>query len=933
MKMKKNTAFNHNTEHRAADTVLVIFSLIVISVFIFLIYKNLNKTFKRTDKAPAVAVIIYKQNIVQRKLVDRAVWDRPVKSSLIYNGDTLRTDEDASAEIRFLDESASIDLGADTMIQIFKPISKKEGSVFVKTGKVSVYTADSEITVNSGNSFFKAKHNSILHTEKKENGFSSFAVEKGGADKLESAENGEKNKTGELYEGLTFSETEGNLQGSPLVMIQPSYSARVFNRDAEGKPFKTVFKWESAFSENEKLIFEISSSPKFKKSVKSFDVTGKNEFALEKEDGIFYWRLYALAKGAEDESSVSGRMEIVPASDPVIIQPALNSVYTYKNEFPRIPFIWKGNKTAVSYIIEIADNGKMENPKIRKTVIAESVSISELGAGKWFWRVTPNYAYEIYGDKREYEVSSFSVERRDKESEIKLVAPQEAADTSDGKTLRFSWKNMQEADKYRLRISNDTGQKDVVFEKVVSTNYFELADSSDIFSEGNYYWSVQGLDKTGAVAGASEVHKFKALDGGIVLRPVFPPDGYTVSENLCGDMRFTWKTNLENSFRLQVSSSKNFSSVFSEVKTSSTGISGIKLKAGQWYWRVVTNLNGQEIKSEPKKLISAPVLPKPELINAEKNIVIVPGKKISFKWKKVYGADYYRVKIRENKPDAEPFFEEPYFTETEMETSFEHVEEGGYIISIQGFTESSRNSSRFYGLTENHYFKCVHLKPVELLYPENGARLNGRQAALNPGVLKWKSVENPTSFELILERAGEVVFKVKNPSGTVKLPPLSAGKYRWRITAFTKNGFDISSKKDFAFTVLPVSPLNAVNFLFPEQNGILDVAFFKDNGSIYFSWNRAGEATHYSVRIYKEGGKTVFKKEIPSSSGGRKITMEFKELSLLSRGTFFIEVKALHRLNDGKLFRGGKVSVRKFIIDLPKAKKVTTDETGVMYGA
>ena len=108
---------------------------------------------------------------------------------------------------------------------------------------------------------------------------------------------------------------------------------------------------------------------------------------------------------------------------------------------------------------------------------------------------------------------------------------------------------------------------------------------------------------------------------------------------------------------------------------------------------------------------------KPELENAKKSIVIVPGRKSKFNWKPVEGADYYQVKLTDRIPGSKPFYEDLYASKTEIEIAMGKFEDGDYILNIQAFANATLTSSRKFGLSQAHGFTAKHLKPVELLKP------------------------------------------------------------------------------------------------------------------------------------------------------------------------------------------------------------------------
>ena len=317
-------------------------------------------------------------------------------------------------------------------------------------------------------------------------------------------------------------------------------------------------------------------------------------------------------------------------------------------------------------------------------------------------------------------------------------------------------------------------------------------------------------------------------------------------------------------------------------------------------------------------------------------VVIHPKKNNTFAWTAVSGADYYQVKITKPGLDSEPLYENLYVTDTDVQMALHSIEDGDYIMSVQGFASASLTSSRRYSYAADKAFMLKHLRPVELVSPAHRAKIGGVDAALNPPLLKWSSVEKPVKSRLVLEKAGQKnsVLSVSDPSFSVKLPPLTAGNYRWRVIAATGDGFDISSLQDNSFTVLPIPPLEKVAFVFPSDGETLGVSFFKSNRSIVFRWKKNEEATHYVIRLYTEKKQKIFEREIAAASASRTggCAFEFTDLAGLSRGIFYAEVEPERRLKDGTLFQRGIVSNRRFVIDLPKAASVETDAPGVLYG-
>ena len=150
---------------------------------------------------------------------------------------------------------------------------------------------------------------------------------------------------------------------------------------------------------------------------------------------------------------------------------------------------------------------------------------------------------------------------------------------------------------------------------------------------------MEGLDKNGERLTSSAHSAFRSRDNEVVLRSLFPPDNYILADTLCLDTRFTWKTNLEGEQRFQVSASEDFSSPVLNVKTQGSGIDGIVLPQGDYFWRVSVKSEFEALETQPKRLTVAPALPPPELVGIGDVVVIHPKKKNTFAWTAGPGAD------------------------------------------------------------------------------------------------------------------------------------------------------------------------------------------------------------------------------------------------------------------------------------------------------
>ena len=960
MKTKKSTKYSPDfVSGVLQDIFVVLFSLAVIGCTAFLLFNNVNKTIERNDKTP-VATVSYKYKSVQRKFLDRSVWDRPVQYSPVYNGDIIRTAPLSEATINFPDQNV-ISVGANTMIQIFKQAQKDETAVQVDEGRISVQTAGAAMAVRSDNASVNVEKDSVLHMQKLETdreadtlgGVLRLSVERGRAALVKTdggfaeADSAAQAQGEILTEGTVVNALSGsgevfapNAEENRFVsVISPAPEMKILNKNADGKPAAVPFKWYSSFADNSELIFETSRSRDFTQNVRRVSVTGLKELTVDEGAGTVYWRLYAAEKGPEDASSDSGKFTVLSAPPPALLEPASDRRYAYKETLPAVRFLWKGNEACSSYVLEAASDPGMKNPAVTKQVSGESISFVLPGDGTWYWRLTPIYAAEDEASRTPTPASVFHIEKQKTFAPIEQFAPGKIADTAEGKSVTFSWKNVREVKKYLVRVAKTEAMNNPVLERSSDINYYELKNAAKALPNGTYYWTVEGLDKNGERLTASAASSFKTRDSEVILRSLFPPDNYVLADTLCLDTRFTWKTNLQGEQRFQVSATPDFSSPLLDIKAQGSGIDGLMLERGDCYWRVAVKSEDETFHTPAKKLNVAPALPRPELIGIGDSVVVRPDAKTTFAWTAVPLADYYQVKITEPGLDSKPLYENLYITGTEVKMALQSIREGRYVIHVQAFAAATVTSSRRYSYAADKTFDLKHLRPVELVSPVRGARISGVDAALKPGTLEWNSVEKPVKSRLVLEKVGKAgsIISVSNPDYTVDLPPLEAGTYRWRVSAATEDGLDISSVRDGTFTVLPIPPLEKPAVSSPEENETFGANFFKTNRSIVFRWKKNADATHYSIKLYNAKNQKIFEREIEANEASAAGTagecaFTFTELAKLSRGTFSADIRAQRRLKNGLLFQDGNASVRHFVIDLPQTKKVETDDTGVLYG-
>jgi hypothetical protein len=134
--------------------------------FFFLFWQDLQFSMKRNDKTP-VAVVYFKHNTAQRRMIDHNIWERLQQASPVYDGDRIRTASDSAAYTVFSD-GTRLDLDENTLVQVFT--HKGSDHVQFIDGRISVTTsstsADFSVAAGDRSVYFLKKTSAVLHSDR-----------------------------------------------------------------------------------------------------------------------------------------------------------------------------------------------------------------------------------------------------------------------------------------------------------------------------------------------------------------------------------------------------------------------------------------------------------------------------------------------------------------------------------------------------------------------------------------------------------------------------------------------------------------------------------------------------------------------------------------------------------------------------------------------
>lgn len=148
----------------AGDILLTVICLIGMAIALYLFWDDLNVSLAKQDEAP-IAVVYFKQNTVQRRLVDRNLWERVQTSALVYEGDRIRTSEMSEAVTVFAD-GTEIEIHENTLIQIYTQKEKAaidfiSGAITASASGVEDESAVSQLVIKTGDKVVELNSGSV----------------------------------------------------------------------------------------------------------------------------------------------------------------------------------------------------------------------------------------------------------------------------------------------------------------------------------------------------------------------------------------------------------------------------------------------------------------------------------------------------------------------------------------------------------------------------------------------------------------------------------------------------------------------------------------------------------------------------------------------------------------------------------------------------
>ena len=860
-----------------------------------------------------IGTVYWVERTAQRLSAGHVQWERMERFAPVYNGDLISTAPFSELKINFINNE-TLECSENSVIRIHYKIDEIPQFEILK-GDIKVYSSRYGLTVNILENMLTAQTN-ILKTELAPNTSAGINVQEDLTLRIFQG-SGVLSYGGEfrnLTAGQAVRTGKSSFQPAELavMMLSPRDGTSILRTTPEEQFVK--FQWQGADTsgnQDSENGIRLEIYPASDTDNPAADWYGRNtdstEIALA--EGFYIWNLY---RGETYEILDSGKLDIINITRPLALSPADGSAETILAGKQNLNFYWAMPEEAEAVLLEVADNPEMNQPRIRQLINGiggtfGSHIASEIGPGKWYWRVHPIYPGGVSG-----------------------------------------------GDNILSQMTGNHG-----FWRIRPANTDVMAD--DRPSPVNSF--------TVTEAAASPARTLVSLIANTVAgyspQITFPADSYTLETDRTPDLLFIWKNPVLFNARFQIAERSDFAgSLIMDEQVFGSSIRGIFLEAGSYYWRVIGSGPGGRGESRPVRLVVEPSLKAPVLVSPadEESILIETGRTLSFSWQKPFYADYYMYRLFLEGRSA-PLTEINFLENTSIQVTFDPNTSGNFLWTVQGFTSATESTTVRSGLISTGRFTInprtalvengnvvwsvprienIEIRqgevqaPITLLSPVSGSSIPGMEALRSPPYARWTTLEPIRNAQLLISSttnpsgdSGVIKVDASAGSGFVRFPSLEAGIWYWIIQGDTIDMRGAVPGSISWFRVLPIPQLPAPLPILPEINSVIGIEQLTRDRNITFIWAEVEQANAYVFSLFLDGTTPV---RLVNTNPQTASSYIFDDLVRLGEGNYYWQVEAVFRNENGVLEQRGIIENHAFSIQIERSTGLQTQSQGTLWG-
>jgi len=611
------------------DRVFVFIILAVVSAASILLYNELNSRLS-AEGLREIGTVTYRFKKAERKYKKQVVWKDIDQHEPVYNFDSIRTIEGATAHIQ-LKDGTSIDIEENTLILL--SMEGKKINIGFEQGRISADTSKSsgrDVSVKSKTSSVKMKKGRLSLARKND----SFSVNVSSGSAVIRGKAGVRKVAGGMK--ATLNNKAFSVEKVDIRPDEPKPGAFF----VAGENWHSVlFRWKNT---GDTVQLDVSTSPSFQKLLFSRKVEGgiyKRAFV----PGIYYWRLRSTEK--EKGGSEPSKFTVLRDAPAVMIEPRTSREFVYHATPPEVAIAWKRTGAATSYRVEIA-----ADPGFGKIIKSHETAGTRFAyrppkKGRYYCRVQSLYSFS--GSSFKSVPVFFRVRKTRQYLAPEPVSPApgavESVEALSREPMLLGWKKDHEAVSYEVEVSRDKKFKSVFYRNTTARN-FDTVNGS--LKAGKYYWRVRAVSAGGEKLPLSRISEF-SVKASLPITLLEPKAEARFSVD-AGKFLFRWSDpNRLGNYRLEFFASPSMKKKLMTRETKNDYIELRELRSGRYFWRVVPGGALAQTGSPLRVMSVSGKLPLPEIIYPHKNSTINVRRmqSLMFSWKPVRGATEYEITL------------------------------------------------------------------------------------------------------------------------------------------------------------------------------------------------------------------------------------------------------------------------------------------------
>lgn len=601
-------------------------------------YNLSEKAASGTSNAKQIARLVYTLNDVQKKSVQRIIWQPATDNEVLRVGEAIRTASNSEARIEFLNSGTAIDLEPDSAIVLEENDGKLsldflKGNILVKS-EGSTAGTDSEITLKSGDKKI-ALGNSELSLG--------------------------KNKTGELDLQIIKGSVNGaNANLSNQIKFKNFDASAPLYTENNGEGLK--FEWEP-LPKGYQVFLEAGTKREDLKPVPGAVGPGETgQLQAKMKLGKSYFKLVARSQDPSlpEKSSPVMRTNVLAKIAPQPLFPEKDAVLSVNKLNPEVKFLWSNSANYKRTIIEISTSPDLKLNSIRQDL--ENTSEYKMKIDKsatFYWRisgvldgkkevvaspvkkVTVNYVNELLPPELEWPKNN------DRIPQDKIIH----------KGMTLTWKPVPGALRYRfqlLEVADATTQSRSPSsnKKIIESEVQLLQYTVEKLKPGTYSWSVASVGDKNETSKPSETRTFT-----VQALPVLNwADGKTKEDyyylSLKPSMSLKWEKGDPKATQWQIKIFKSESDEKPIVRKVTSQGAELEVAQDGSYLAEVEALDdrGNTLARSAKRhmrVAPAPLLPAPQFAaDVPKEVEATGSGTAAIQWQEVQGAKKYVLLIK-----------------------------------------------------------------------------------------------------------------------------------------------------------------------------------------------------------------------------------------------------------------------------------------------